>query len=415
MTDLPAPTAAPKLRLWPILAALVLGLLLGVLAHGRVADGSPVVEAARLVGSLWLNALRLTLVPLVFSLVVTGVAAAVSSHVGGRLGRRIALSFVALLLLSAVLAALLGPLLLDLGPSPDLALAPTARVEVPAATAWILGLVPPNLVNAAAEGAIVPVVLFALVFALAAVKLGHEAAPVLGFFKALAAVMIRLVQWVLVLAPLGIFGLAFVLGATTGLGAGAFIGWYVVVQIAVTLTLAALMIPLALRSGVRLSAFAREAAQPLAIAASTQSSLAALPAMVTAAARLGLPERSAGVVLPLAVALFRIAAPASIVIVTLALARLAQVELGLLQVAVIIGLATLNTLVIAGLPNQITFFAAYAPPALAVGVPIELLPIFLAIDAIPDMFYTVTNVTADLAVTSFVSRDAAEGPEEATS
>ena len=72
-------------------------------------------------------------------------------------------------------------------------------------------------------------------------------------------------------------------------------------------------------------------------------------------------------------------------------------------------MATLNTLVIAGLPNQITFFAAYAPPALAAGVPIELLPLVLAIDTIPDIFYTVSNVTADLAVTAVAAR----GEEEA--
>lgn len=404
MTDVSAPSSAPKLRLWPILAALVAGLLVGVAIHGREAPNSPVIETARLMGTLWLNALRLTLVPLVFSLVVTGVASAMSTHVGGILGSRIALSFTLLLLFSAVLAAVLGPLFLDLGPVAAAASQTGGTsIEVPATSTWILGLVPPNLVSAAAEGAIVPVVLFALVFALAAVKLGDEAEPVLRFFKALSAVMIRLVQWALLLAPFGIFSLALVLAATTGLGAGAFIGWYVLVQVTVTLILAALMYPLALRSGLKLRRFAREVAQPQAIAASTQSSLASLPAMVTAAGRLGLPERNAGIVLPLAVALFRIAAPASIVIVTLALARLAQVELGLLQMAVVIGLATLNTLVIAGLPNQITFFAAYAPPALSTGVPIEFLPIFLAIDAIPDMFYTVSNVTADLAVTSFVS------------
>jgi Na+/H+-dicarboxylate symporter len=405
MSDIPASATATKLRLWPILAALAAGLVCGVVAHGRVTPESPLVEVARLVGTLWLNALRLTLVPLVFSLVVTGVASAISTHVGGRLGRRIALSFALLLFSSAVLAAVLGPLLLDLGPTATATPLTTGeKVELPATSDWILGLVPNNLIHSAAEGAIVPVVLFALVFALAAVKLGEEAEPVIRFFKALSAVMIRVVQWILLLAPFGIFGLAFVLAATTGLGAGAFIGWYVLVQVAVTLVLAALMYALALRSGLKLRAFAREAVQPQAIAASTQSSLASLPAMVTAAARLGLPQRNASVVLPLAVALFRIAAPASIVIVTLALARLSDVDLGPVQLCVVIGLAVLNTLVIAGLPNQITFFAAYAPPALAAGVPIELLPIFLAIDAIPDMFYTVSNVTADLAITSLVSK-----------
>ena len=105
----------------------------------------------------------------------------------------------------------------------------------------------------------------------------------------------------------------------------------------------------------------------------------------------------------MAVALFRIAAPASIVIVSLALAHLAGVTLGPLQLAIIAGLVVVNALTIAGLPNQITFFAAYAPPALAAGVPIELLPLMLPVDAIPDMAHTLSNVTADHGVTALLA------------
>ncbi len=392
-----------RLGVWPIVAGLVGGLILGAAVHALQADADVGISIARTVGRLWLNALTISLVPLIFSLVVSGVAAAASNRLGGRIGQRTAILFVSLLLLSAILGAVLGSLLLDLGPAASLATANAKPVEVPEASAWVLGLIPSNIITAAGDGAIVPLILFALIFAFAAVRLGDRATQVLDFFEALSEIMITIVRWVLVVAPLGVFALAFALGATTGLGAGAFVGWYVIVQIIVTLSLGALMYPLAVRSGVSLSAFGRAAAPAQAIAASTQSSLASLPVMIEAARRLGLPERSTAVVLPLAVAVFRIAAPASIVIVTLALSRIMGVELGLPQLVIVMLLATLNTLVIAGLPNQITFFAAYAPPALAVGVPVELLPILLAIDVIPDIFYTITNVTADVAVTSAAS------------
>lgn len=403
MPDAIAAPSTTRLRAWPIVAGLVAGLVLGGGLHALHARTDTAISIAQLVGSLWLNALRITLVPLIFSLVVTGIAAAASNRAGGQLGRRTGFLFVSLLLLSAFVGAILGSLLLDIGPAASIAAVKSSPVEVPGASAWILGLVPPNIVSAAADGAIVPLVMFALIFSLAAVRLGDRASQVLSLFEAIGAIMVTIVQWVLVVAPIGVFALAFSLGATTGLGAGAFVGWYVVVQIMATLLLAALMYPLAVKSGLSFGAFSRAAAPAQAVAASTQSSLASLPVMVEAAGHLGLPERSAAVVLPLAVAVFRIAAPASIVIVTLALSRITGVELGLPQLAIVMFMATLNTLVIAGLPNQITFFAAYAPPALAVGVPVELLPIFLAIDAIPDIFYTVTNVTADLAVTSAVS------------
>jgi Na+/H+-dicarboxylate symporter len=172
------------------------------------------------------------------------------------------------------------------------------------------------------------------------------------------------------------------------------------------------MYPLALAGRVGLGAFARAALPAQAVAASTQSSLASLPPMVAGAERLNLPHATSSVVLPLAVALFRIAAPASIVIVTLAMARMSGVEIGPGQIAIAALLATINTLVIVGLPNQVTFFAAYAPPAIAAGVPIELLPLLLAVDTIPDIFYTISNVTADLAVTTVVSRGDGEPATE---
>jgi Na+/H+-dicarboxylate symporter len=269
------------------------------------------------------------------------------------------------------------------------------------------------VVSAAAEGAIVPLTIFALFFGLAAARLPHgQSRSLLGFFEAVAQAMLMIVRWVLLLAPIGVFALSFSMGARLGLGAAAALAHYVSVQIAVTLVLGLAMYPLATLAGrIRLGSFARAALPAQAVAASSQSSLASLPPMLAGAERLNVSTSTASVVLPLAVALFRLAAPASIVIVTLAMARMSGVEIGPAQIAIAACLASINTLVIAGLPNQVTFFAAYAPPALAAGVPIELLPLLLAVDTIPDIFYTVTNVTADLAVTSVAEQAGTVGQE----
>ena len=400
-----------------ILAALVAGLLLGALgARADWVEGALAVAGP--IGGLWLDALRMTVVPLVFALIVTGIASAAMTASAGGVTRRAFTLFVLLLLASALLGETLGSLLLGLWSPPAgglealrAGLGAGEVPKIPPAAEWLRGLIPTNVVSAAAEGAIVPLTLFALVFGLAAARQPAErSVPVLGFFAAVADTMLTIVRWVLLLAPLGIFALAFGVGARLGLGAGAVLAHYVSVQIVVTLVLGLAMYPLAVAGGrVAPGAFARAALPAQAVAASTQSSLASLPPMLAGAERLGVTQASASVVLPLAVALFRIAAPASIVIVALAMARLTGTELTLWQIALVALIATLNTLVIAGLPNQITFFAAYAPPALAVGVPIELLPLFLAIDTIPDIFYTVSNVTADLAVTSVAARPRTEG------
>ncbi len=224
-----------------------------------------------------------------------------------------------------------------------------------------------------------------------------------------ADIVLVIVGWVLALAPLGVAALGFTLGARLGAGAGWALGAYIAAQVAVTVLLGLAMIGLAVAGGrVPVAMFTRAALEPQAVAAGTQSSLAALPAMLAAAARIGGggDPGPAAAVLPLAVALFRLAAPASIVIVTLATARLTGTPLASATLVTVAVLAVVGTLVIAGLPNQTTFFAAYAPPLLAAHLPVEWLPLFLAVDVVPDIFYTVTNVTADLALAATAARTA---------
>lgn len=401
-----------------ILAGLALGLLLGTLGAQAGWPLDRGLDLASTVGGVWLDALRMTVVPLIFSLIVTGIAAAAATASAGGVTRRALILFVALLLGSALLAALLGPLLLGAWSPPTDALdalrfGPGANAvpPVPPVAEWFRTLIPTNVVATAAEGAIVPLTIFALLFGLAAARLPVErSAPLLSFFAAVADTMLTIVRWILLLAPIGVFALAFGVGAKLGVGAGAVLAHYVSVQIIITLALGLAMYPLAIVVGrQKPGAFARAAFPAQAVAASTQSSLASLPPMVAGAERLKLGPAAASVILPLAVALFRIAAPASIVIVTLAMARMSGVEVGPAQLAIAVLLASINTLVIAGLPNQVTFFAAYAPPAIAAGVPVEFLPLLLAVDTIPDIFYTVSNVTADLAVTAVVGRDSTAG------
>ena len=403
-----------------ILAGLAAGLVLGTLGASAGWPLDQALDVAGVVGGLWLDGLKMTVVPLVFCLIVTGIASATATAGAGGVTRRALFLFVGLLLLSAIVGALLGSALLGAwspaGGALDAfrgTLGTADFPEVPPVAEWFRTLVPSNVVSAAANGAIVPLTLFAVFFGLAAARLPlAQSRTVIGFFEAIAQAMLTIVGWVLLLAPIGVFALAFGVGARLGLGAAAVLAHYISVQIVVAIVLGLSMYPLAVLAGrTKLGTFARAAFPAQAVAASSQSSLASLPPMLAGAERLNVSATTAAVVLPLAVALFRIAAPASIVIVTLAMARMTGVEIGPAQIAIAALLATINTLVIAGLPNQVTFFAAYAPPAIAAGVPIELLPLLLAVDTIPDIFYTVSNVTADLAVATVAER-ADEGRRE---
>ena len=392
------------------LAGLIVGILAGAMTTARGWPAIDALAAANLVGTLWLDALRMTVLPLVVTLTATGTARAIAAASGGAIIRRAALLGLGLLIISAAAALALGPPLLALWSPDPAALAvlhgagPPAPGHLAGSGEAILGLVAPNLAAAAAAGSIPPLAIFALLFGVAAARLpGERTRTVLDALAQTAEIVLVIVGWVLSLAPVGVAALGFVLGTRLGLGAGSALALYIGAQIAVTAVLGLSMYALAAVGGrISLAAFARAALEPQAVAASTQSSLAALPAMLAAAGRLtnaATPAaRAPAAILPLAVALFRLAAPASIVIVTLATAQINGTQLAPATLATVAGLAVLGTLIIAGLPNQTTFFAAYAPPLLAAHLPIDLLPLFLAVDVIPDIAYTVVNVTADLAV-----------------
>ncbi len=393
-----------------ILIALVAGLLLGaMLAAASPAWAPQMLAAVRPIGRLWLNALQMTIVPLVFSMLVVGIASAAGTvAAGGLAGRAIGL-FAVLLLFAAVLGALLTPLLLQLWPVAPGALGVGAVAAVPPTPPldeWLLGFVPTNPVKAAAEGQMVPIVVFALIFGFAATRIGDERqARIVGLFDAVVETMLVMVGWVLWVAPLGVFALALAVGANAGLGVAGALFHYVAIVILVQLALLVATYALAVAAGgIGLGRFARGVAAAQIVGLSTQSSLASLPAMLAGSRdRLGVPEAVRDTVLPLAVSLFRVTSPAANMAVVVFVAAAAGVPLGVGQLLVGAGVAALCSLAVVGLPSQVSFFTALAPISLAMGVPLDLLPLLLAVETLPDLFRTIGNVTADMAVTRIIA------------
>ena len=119
--------------------------------------------------------------------------------------------------------------------------------------------------------------------------------------------------------------------------------------------------------------------------------------MVDAARRLEVPEETAAIVLPMAVSLFRAASVAANVAVTIYVGHVHGIFPGVATLALIALVAVPISLGAVGLPAQISFFATIAPICIAAGIPVTTLPLLLAIEAIPDLFRTVGNVTSDLA------------------
>ncbi|HTI66021.1 MAG TPA: cation:dicarboxylase symporter family transporter [Caulobacteraceae bacterium] len=399
-----------------ILAALVAGLLVGA---GLAAVHGPATAAvagiAQTVGGLWLDGLRMTIVPLVFSLVTTSVASTTGAAAGGRLAARTLALFAVLLLAASAIGALTVLGIVHAAPIPPQAADAlraglgqhSAIPALPPVGDWLRSFVPTNPVASAAGGAIAPLVTFAFVLGVAVTRIADEPRRlILEVLTALTDAMLVIVQWVLVIAPLGVFALALQMGLSGGLGVGGALIHYVATISAACLSATLLVYPLAVLAGrVPLGRFARAAAPVQALAISTQSSLACLPALVESAqGPLAVPERVANLVLPLAVSIFRVATAAANVGVAVYLAVLFGAPLPPLTLATGIVVAAVVSMATAGVPSTAFFIATIAPVCLAMGAPIEALPLLLAVETVPDIFRTIGNVTADLACAAIAKR-----------
>jgi len=401
-----------------VLIALILGLGVGALTAVYGGDSAtPIIEGVEALGGLWLNALRMTVVPLIFAVLVNGIAQVSDAAATGRLALKAMIWFLGLLSLSAVTAVFLVNGLLELWPVGEAASAALrAGAQAPAAdmattpdfATWLKGLAPSNPIKAAAEDAVLPVVVFAVFTGFALTRLSDgRGRALLEVINGLGEAMIVIVRWVLMAAPLGVFALGLGVGLRAGVGAAGVLGHYVVTASLTGLVIAIIAYALAVVVGlVPLGRWARATSPVLAAAFATQSSLSCLPAMIERSRDdLGAPARVANLVLPLAVAVFRMTSPAVNLAVCIFVAKVYGLEPTMLQYVGGVLVALAVSVGSVGLPGQVSFIVSVAPICIALGLPIDLLPILLAVEVAPDIFRTLGNVTGDMAVTAILARD----------
>jgi proton glutamate symport protein len=375
-------------------------------------------DAVAPLGTLWVNAIRMTVIPLIISLLITGVSSTADVASIGRLGGRTLLVFV---LLSAGVAAVVVPLAPSLfallpfpsnvGGHPAL---PAGAAEAASQLSgtqgqtfgrWLTSLIPANPIAAAANGDMVPLIVFSILLALAILQIPPASRePLAGFFKSLSAAMLVLVRWVIALAPIGVFALVFPLVAHLGAGVAGAIGLYIAAYSVACVAVTLLLYPVAVILGrVPMRRFARAALPPQLIAFSSSSSIASLPALVESAEQgLSIPNRVAGFSLPLAVSMFKIAGPVSWTVGALFVGWFYGVPLHPQQLATLAFAAVFLAFAAPGIPRGA--FIMLAPLFLAIGLPVEGIGILIAVDALPDTFATVLNVTGDLVAATLVNR-----------
>lgn len=399
-----------------ILAGLVAGLVVGAALPGlHLAAEDQLVGTADALGNVWLDALKMTIIPLVFSLLVVGVAQLAGTAKAGGFTGRVLATFAVLLLASTVASVFATSALLQAWPPPAAAAqalraaAHGAARTIPASPPfgeWLRSFVPANPVKAAADGEMASLVVFALAFGFAATRLAeHRRDALFRFFDAVQATMMQIVGWVLWAGPAGVFFLALVVGAKTGFGAVGVLGQYVLVISIMCLIAGVIGLAVGLVGGRAPPGPLAGSLTPVtAMAISTQSSLACLPVMLEASRKIGVPDRVRDLVLPMAVTLFRITSPAGNIAVGIYIAHVYGVALDPGRIAAASLVAVLVSLAAVGVASAVTFFTTLVPICLTLGVPLDLLALLIAVETFPDFSRTVGNVWGDVGVTAWAGR-----------
>jgi proton glutamate symport protein len=403
-----------------VLIGLVTGFLLGLALAGVSSPAAATILAiVGPVGTVFINLIRMTVLPLVVSMLVASVGSLAASGALGRAGMRAAVIAVALLAVVALSSLLVAkPVLARIQIDQRAAMAlrgPMAATSTftvlppgtPALAQWFIDLVPQNVAKAAADGAMLPVILFSVLFGLALARVtAQRRDAVLRVTQGIADAMQRLVAWILELAPIGVFALAVPLASTLGLAAAGAVLAYTVLVVTLTVLMGVLLLyPLGVIAGAMSpSAFISFCAPAQAVAFASRSSLAALPAMIESAERAEMPPLVSRFILPLAASVFRLGGAVAIPVGVLFLARLYGLTLTPPQLASVVFTSILTTFAVPGVPGG--SIIAMVPVLAAVNLPIDGIGILLAVDTIPDMFRTTGNVTGSMTLAAVLRRQA---------
>jgi Na+/H+-dicarboxylate symporter len=403
------------MKTWAVLVALALGLTAGVLLAPHATAWSMIVPITDGIGTIWINAIRMTVIPLVASITITGIAGGGDGTTLGHLGVIAFITLAVLLLGAGFFALIVAPSALGtLNLSPDAVAGLRASFaspgsidpsKMPTLAQRLIGFVPSNIFAAAAEGSILPVVIVAVLVGFALRSLdAPRRQPLVDFFQAVGDATMIVVGWVLALAALGVFALGVGLGGRLGVGAAAAVVRYMAVMCLICFAYALLLFLSAIVVGrLPARAFTSAIAPAQAVALSTRSSFAALPAMITALRdKLGLSPSSTGFVLPLVVSVGRMNVPITWVVGVIFLGRLYGVDVPEARLVELVFVSTILSFSVPGIPSgSLLLFAPVLP---SYGIPAEAIGILIAVDTIPDMFKTLLSVQGHLTTVAVVNR-----------
>ena len=379
-----------------ILIAVVLGAVFGAVAP---AAATPL----GLLGDIFLRLIQSVVAPLMFSSLVVGVARAGSGKTMGRVGGKALLLFqvtASLALLFGIAAAVLFAPGAGLTLSGDAAAVPTNTVDL---RAILLSPFPSSIFDALVRGDILQIVVFAMLFGFACLSLGPRAEPVVNFFDSLAEIMFRYTDYVMLTAPIGIFGAMSAAIGAKGLGVLLSLGKLVgAVYVALGLFTLIVIGPVLWYARVPLGRFFAAVREPFLIAFTTTSSNVALPVALEKMAALGIPRHIASFVLPFSMSFNTTGSNLFIALGTVFCAQAAGIQLTTNQLLVLTLTLFLTTKGIGAVPRG--SLVIIAGGLTQMGVPLEGVAMILGVDQLMDMARTGINMLGHCVATAAVAR-----------
>lgn len=397
-----------RLPLWKQIAiALVLGLSLGVVLNqtGRAdlaADIKPL-------GDLFIRGIKMLIVPLVFISLVTGVASLNNLSKLGRLSLKTLLLYLGMTAVAITIGLGLGTVFqpgvgIDLG-----SVSAVEAPEAPTAVETVLGLVPTNAVEAFAEGNVLQIIVFAILFGLCITLVGEKARPVREFFESAAEIIYRMTSIIIAFAPYGVFALMTWVAGTYGLE----MLWPLAKVIGLVylgcIVHAVVVYGGMLRFLARLNPlrYFQGSIEPIMMAFTSTSSSGTLPVtMMAAEQNLGVKRGVSSFVLPLGATINMDGTALYQGVAALFIAQAYGVDLGTGAYVTIILTATLGSIGTAGVPGAGLIMLSLV--LTSVGLPLEGVAIIAGIDRILDMARTGLNVAGDCAVSCLVAKSEGE-------
>ena len=412
---------SPRLKLhWQILIAIILAAVAGELA-GVTATLGPVTfySVFDFIGTLFINALKMLIVPLIASSIIVGVAGIGASGHLGKLGGK-TLLFYALTTLFAILVGLLlvnlvRPGIIDGQPVGELLaldadtgdlLSRIGDKGVGDVVQIFLRMVPTNIVRAAAEGSMLGIIFFCLLFGYFMTKLEENLAePLFRFTSGVFQVMMLMTEWVMKFAPIGVFGLVARVVAKTGFDAAQPLLVFALVVIAALLVHVLVTLPLLLRWVGRVSpqATIRAVSPAMLMAFSTASSSATLPVTMDCVEKnAGVSNRISSFVLPLGATVNMNGTALYECMAAMFLAQAYGLELGFMVQFSIVVIALITSIGVAGIPSA--SLVAIAIILASVGLPVEAIAVLFVFDRVLDMARTSVNVFGDASCAVIIAR-----------